>query len=48
MRIGDVQVYNVDASVLPAPLPYVLLGNSFLDRFQMRRENTQLTLDKRY
>jgi aspartyl protease family protein len=48
VRIGDVQVYNVDASVLPAPLPYVLLGNSFLDRFQMRRENSQLTLDKRY
>ena len=31
IRIGDVQVYNVDATVLPAPMPYVLLGNSFLD-----------------
>jgi aspartyl protease family protein len=48
VRIGDVQVYNVDATVLPATLPYVLLGNSFLERFQMRRENDQLTLDKRY
>lgn len=48
VRIGDVQVYNVDATILPAPLPYVLLGNSFLERFQMRRENDQLTLDKRY
>ena len=48
VRIGDVQLYNVDATVLPAALPYVLLGNSFLGRFQMRRENDQLTLDRRY
>ena len=48
VRIGDVEVYNVDATVLPAALPYVLLGNSFLGRFQMRRENDQLTLDRRY
>jgi aspartyl protease family protein len=48
VRIGDVQVYDVDATVLPAPLPHVLLGNSFLTRFQMRRENDQLTLQKRF
>jgi len=48
VRIGDVQVYNVDATVLPGPMSHVLLGNSFLDRFQMKRENDQLTLDKRY
>jgi aspartyl protease family protein len=48
VRIGDVQVYNVDATVLPAPLPHVLLGNSFLTRFQMRRENDRLTLEKRF
>lgn len=47
IRINDVQVYNVDAVVIPAPMPYVLLGNSFLQRFQMRRENDLLTLDKR-
>jgi len=48
VRIGDVQVYNIEATVLPASLPFVLLGNSFLSRFQMRRENDQLTLDKRF
>ena len=48
MRIGDVQVYNVDAIVLPAPMPYILLGNSFLTRFQMKRENDVMTLDLRY
>ena len=48
VRIGDVQVYNVPAIVSPAPMPYILLGNSFLSRFQMKRENDVLTLDLRY
>lgn len=48
VRIGDVQVYNVDASVLPGPMSHILLGNSFLTRFQMKRENDVLTLDMRY
>ena len=48
VRIGDVLVYNVDAVVLPAPMPYILLGNSFLTRFQMKRENDVMTLDLRY
>nr|HET7859112.1 TIGR02281 family clan AA aspartic protease [Caldimonas sp.] len=48
VRIGDVQVYNVPAIVSPAPMPYILLGNSFLNRFQMKRENDVMTLDLRY
>ena len=48
VRIGDVQVYNVEASVLPGQMSHVLLGNSFLTRFQMKRENDLLTLDMRY
>ena len=47
VRIGDVQVYNVEAAVLPQQMPFILLGNSFLTRFQMKRENDRLTLDKR-
>jgi aspartyl protease family protein len=47
VRVGDVTVYNVDALVVPAQMPYVLLGNSFLTRFQMRRENEVMTLEKR-
>jgi len=48
VRIGDVQVYNVEAVVSPTPMPYILLGNSFLTRFQMKRENDVMTLDLRY
>ncbi len=48
VRVGDVQVYNVPATVVPAPMGYVLLGNSFLTRFQMKRENDVMTLDLRY
>ena len=48
VRVGEVTVYNVDASVLPAQLGIVLLGNSYLSRFQMKRENDTLTLDKRF
>ena len=47
VRVGDVQVYNVDATVLPAQMDQVLLGNSFLTRFQLKRENDTLTLDKK-
>lgn len=47
VRVGDVQVYNVEALVVPAPMNYVLLGNSFLTRFQMKRENDVMTLEKK-
>lgn len=48
VRVGDAQVYGVAAIVLPQPMAFVLLGNSFLTRFQMQRNNDQLTLDRRY
>lgn len=48
VRIGEVLVYNVDATVLPAPLSHVLLGNSFLNRFEMRRDNDRMTLERRF
>jgi aspartyl protease family protein len=48
VRVGEVTVYEVPAIVVPAAMPYVLLGNSFLNRFQMRRENDVLTLERRY
>ena len=48
VRIGDVEVYGVPALVLPASTPTVLLGNSYLNRFKLRRENDTLTLDRAY
>jgi len=48
VRVGDVEVYEVDAVVTPQHMPYVLLGNSFLTRFQMRRDNDLMTLERRY
>ena len=48
VRAGDVELYGVDAVVTPQPMPFVLLGNSFLSRFQMKRDNNLMTLDKRY
>ncbi|MDP2371497.1 TIGR02281 family clan AA aspartic protease [Rhodoferax sp.] len=48
VRVGDVMVYDVDAVVSAGAMPYVLLGNSFLTRFQMTRTNDQMVLEKRY
>ncbi|MDP3822236.1 MAG: retropepsin-like aspartic protease [Burkholderiales bacterium] len=48
VRIGDVVVYDVEALVVPAQMEFILLGNSFLTRFQMKRENETMTLSKRF
>ncbi|GAB4041861.1 MAG: TIGR02281 family clan AA aspartic protease [Rubrivivax sp.] len=47
VSVGEVTVNNVEAVVTPSSMPYVLLGNSFLSRFQMRRENDVMRLDLR-
>lgn len=47
LRLGQVEVYQVEAVVMPAAMPVILLGNSFLNRFQMRRDGDTLTLDRR-
>ena len=48
VRVADVEVFDVEAVVTPQPMPFLLLGNSFLTRFQMNRDNHLMTLDKRY
>lgn len=47
VRIGDMEVRDVEAVVMPHALPFVLLGNSFLRGFQMSRNNEQMVLEKR-
>lgn len=46
VRISDVELRNVDAVVTSANMPYVLLGNSFLNAFEMKRAGPQMTLDR--
>ena len=48
VRIGDVELHNVEASVMPSNMRYVLLGNSFLSRFHMTRRNDVMTLERRF
>lgn len=47
VRIGDVEVSRVAATVGPAEMPIVLLGNSFLSRFTMRRESDVMRLERK-
>jgi aspartyl protease family protein len=44
VRLGPLRAQRVGAAVLPAALPQVLLGNTFLGRFDWRREGTLLRL----
>ena len=48
VRVGDVEVRDVDAVVTQEGMPFLLLGNSFLTRFQMRRDNDIMVLERRY
>ena len=48
VRVGDVEVYDIDAIVSQQPMPFVLLGNSFINRFSMRRDADQMVLENRY
>jgi aspartyl protease family protein len=47
VRVGDVLVADVPATVVPQAMPYVLLGNSFLARFRMQREDDTMVLEKK-
>jgi aspartyl protease family protein len=47
VRVGGVEVANVEAVIMPLSMQHVLLGNSFLTRFQMKRDNDTMRLTKR-
>ncbi len=47
VRVGDVELTNVGAAVLPVRMPQILLGNSFLSRLQMQRNNDTMRLQLR-
>jgi aspartyl protease family protein len=49
VRLGDVTLNNVDGMVhVGDKLPIVLLGMSFLNRMDMKRDGEKLVLTKRF
>jgi aspartyl protease family protein len=49
IRVGDITLNGVAAAVIEGDkLPVALLGMSFLNRMEMRRDGTTLTLIRRY
>jgi aspartyl protease family protein len=47
VRLGEVEIANVAAVVVPSDMPMVLLGNSFLNRFSMLRSGDVMRLDQK-
>ncbi|MGL4409523.1 MAG: retropepsin-like aspartic protease family protein, partial [Zoogloea sp.] len=48
VQVGDVTLRNVDGIVHGADMPFVLLGMSFLNRMEMRRDGNTMVLRQRY
>jgi aspartyl protease family protein len=48
VRIGAIELNNVEAVVVEAGLPIALLGMSFLNRVEMRRDGEAMTLIRRF
>jgi aspartyl protease family protein len=49
VRVGDIVVTNVDAAVLEGnQMPFALLGMSFLNRMEMKRDGQTMVLIRRF
>lgn len=48
LRLGAAELTELEAVVVPQAMPYVLLGNNVLARFQMSRGPEQMVLEQRY
>jgi aspartyl protease family protein len=48
VKVGDIELHQVDALVQEQGLSVILLGMSFLNRTEMRREGEQMVLSKRF
>jgi len=48
VRLGDIELQSVDAVVFENGLDVALLGMSFLNRVEMRREGSTMTLIRRF
>lgn len=47
VKVGDIEILQVEAAVHEGSLPFVLLGMSFLKRVTMLREGQEMTLTKK-
>ncbi len=48
VRVGGIELHNVEAIVIERGLTVSLLGNTFLNRMEMRREGQTMTLVRRF
>ncbi|WP_240327736.1 TIGR02281 family clan AA aspartic protease [Dechloromonas sp. HYN0024] len=48
VTIAGVTLHNVEAVVLPTDMPIALLGMSFLNRMEMQRDGSTMTLKRRF
>ncbi len=48
VRVGDIELQGIEGIVIEQGLTIALLGNSFLNRMEMRRDGATMTLTRRY
>jgi len=48
IRVGGIELQNIEAIVIERGLEVSLLGNTFLNRMEMRREGQTMTLTRRF
>jgi aspartyl protease family protein len=48
IRVGGIELQNIEAIVIEQGLTVALLGNTFLNRTEMRRDGATMTLTRRY
>ena len=48
VRVGEIELHQVDAVVIERGLETALLGMSFLNRVEMKREGSTMTLTRRF
>jgi len=48
VRVGGVELRNIDAAVIEHGLDVALLGNTFLSRMEIRQDGQTMTLTRRY
>lgn len=48
VKVGNITLHNVDGAVMSTDMPGALLGMSFLNRMEMKRDGISMTLRQRY